>query len=734
MSTSPPLSYTIPRVAPTLTLSSYVPVMPVNTGIPVEWAMMTIAELGDILTDFTPDFTLGITLGIAGSGTNAAGTTGPVMSAVSTGNATVTPLTFQTGIVGSSGATAQSLGNALVLTTITAKLGQNASGADAAAGNFTISGPVSTGSATPGTLIFQTTSAGGSSSTAQTLATVLTLGAAAASVTGALSFTTLLASTTALATPSALAATAFNAFASTVSGATLMGFGTTNDVSLKNRAGTTVIGVGPNTTAVTLAGATTIAAGGLSMTAVSGNGIAIGAAVTADTLLYLSATAVFNSTVTLYGIYANPTFPATATTAGYVGYFKASTAASAFTQTNTYGVYVANASKGAASAITNQYGLYIEAISGGATLNIGAYIAGGGVQSVGTGFIVGTSAPGTSVAYNAESTTTLSGSTSQYGFKTNVTLGSGATSAGYGYYAQVNTAASSFTMTNAYGLYVDTLSKGASSAVTNNYGLYVNTASGGATLNYGIYVAGGTPALYIAAGGVQNNASDGRGYAYGAAPLTSSAFYSTGDAAGTSRYGLNVTNAWGSTTTVAGYGAYLGITTTAAGFTMTNMYGAYIDAVAKGAGSTITNRYGLYVVAPTDGATINHAIYSTGSIVSAGATQGIGYATGAGGAQTQGAGSGKGTTVVSNTVTTLITMNNAALNLLTIVSFTFTNSAIAATDHVIVEHQSAGTMGCYDCWCTPAGGSGTIYVKNISAGSLSEAIVIRATIIKAVSA
>lgn len=70
-----------------------------------------------------------------------------------------------------------------------------------------------------------------------------------------LSFTTLASSTTALATPSALAATALNAFASTVSGATLMGFGTTHDVTLKNRAGTSVLGVTANTSDVTAAGA-----------------------------------------------------------------------------------------------------------------------------------------------------------------------------------------------------------------------------------------------------------------------------------------------------------------------------------------------------------------------------------------------------------------------------------------------------------------------------------------------
>ena len=71
----------------------------------------------------------------------------------------------------------------------------------------------------------------------------------------ALTYTTNLKSTTALATPSALSATQATKFASTVSGAAIMGFGTTNDVSLMNRAGTVVLGVGPNTTAVNMTGA-----------------------------------------------------------------------------------------------------------------------------------------------------------------------------------------------------------------------------------------------------------------------------------------------------------------------------------------------------------------------------------------------------------------------------------------------------------------------------------------------
>ncbi len=73
-----------------------------------------------------------------------------------------------------------------------------------------------------------------------------------------LTYTTSVKSTTALATPGALSATQATAFASTVSGASIMGFGTTNDVTLMNRAGTVVLGIGPNTTTVNMTGLLTV--------------------------------------------------------------------------------------------------------------------------------------------------------------------------------------------------------------------------------------------------------------------------------------------------------------------------------------------------------------------------------------------------------------------------------------------------------------------------------------------
>lgn len=129
------------------------------------------------------------------------------------------------------------------------------------------------------------------------------------------------------------------------------------------------------------------------------------------------------------------------------------------------------------------------------------------------------------------------------------------------------------------------------------------------------------------------------------------------------------------------------------------------------------------------------AITGSGAVKSSSATAGVGYATGAGGTIAQGSGSGKATGVTLDKVSGTITMDNAALNAGVEVSFTLTNSAIAATDVVHVIHSSAGTGGAYFAQCTAvAGGSCQITVSNVSAGNLSEAIVLTFIVLKAVAA
>ena len=113
-------------------------------------------------------------------------------------------------------------------------------------------------------------------------------------------------------------------------------------------------------------------------------------------------------------------------------------------------------------------------------------------------------------------------------------------------------------------------------------------------------------------------------------------------------------------------------------------------------------------------------------------TDKAGYITGEGGAVTQA--TSKSTAVTLSKKCGTITMNNAALAADSIVSFTLTNTTIAATDVVVLNHASGGTAGKYVLNAQAAAGSASINVTNISAGALSEAIVIRFAVIKAVAA
>jgi hypothetical protein len=110
---------------------------------------------------------------------------------------------------------------------------------------------------------------------------------------------------------------------------------------------------------------------------------------------------------------------------------------------------------------------------------------------------------------------------------------------------------------------------------------------------------------------------------------------------------------------------------------------------------------------------------------------GMGYGAGMGGTVTQA--TSKSTGVTLDKLCGQITMNGAALAAATIVSFVLTDSRIAATDVLVLNHVSGGTPGSYTLNARAAAGSATINVRNNTAGSLSEAIVIGFAVVKAVT-
>lgn len=132
----------------------------------------------------------------------------------------------------------------------------------------------------------------------------------------------------------------------------------------------------------------------------------------------------------------------------------------------------------------------------------------------------------------------------------------------------------------------------------------------------------------------------------------------------------------------------------------------------------------------TSGGTLTGPLVATGLTSN---TNGVGYATGAGGAVTQI--TSKATGVTLSKPSGAITMNAAALAAATTVSFVLTNTFIALTDVVVVSVRSGGTVGAYTVNITAtAAGSCTISLRNETVGSLSEAVVLNFAVIKAVAA
>lgn len=132
--------------------------------------------------------------------------------------------------------------------------------------------------------------------------------------------------------------------------------------------------------------------------------------------------------------------------------------------------------------------------------------------------------------------------------------------------------------------------------------------------------------------------------------------------------------------------------------------------------------------------TVANAFTGAGAI-SVNGTGTIGYGTGSGGSVTQL--TSKTTGVTLNKVCGSIATHNAALAAGAVASFQVTNSFLASTDIVVVTLTGGGATGmqAYNLWCQ-AGQTGafTVFLRNISAGSLSESISFNFAVIKSVVA
>jgi hypothetical protein len=107
----------------------------------------------------------------------------------------------------------------------------------------------------------------------------------------------------------------------------------------------------------------------------------------------------------------------------------------------------------------------------------------------------------------------------------------------------------------------------------------------------------------------------------------------------------------------------------------------------------------------------------------------LGYTANAQGTVTQA--TSKSTAVTLNKSAGVITMNNASLATATNATFTLNNNLISANDTVILTIAGGqATPGSYNVFANSlAAGSVSITLRNISGGSLSEAIVINFALI-----
>lgn len=110
----------------------------------------------------------------------------------------------------------------------------------------------------------------------------------------------------------------------------------------------------------------------------------------------------------------------------------------------------------------------------------------------------------------------------------------------------------------------------------------------------------------------------------------------------------------------------------------------------------------------------------------------LGYTATAQGTVTQA--TDKTTAVTLNKSAGRITLNAAALGATTSVSFTLNNSFISTNDVLIVTLSGGiATAATYNCWVnTMSAGSASITLRNVSAGSLSEAVIINFALIHCV--
>jgi hypothetical protein len=195
----------------------------------------------------------------------------------------------------------------------------------------------------------------------------------------------------------------------------------------------------------------------------------------------------------------------------------------------------------------------------------------------------------------------------------------------------------------------------------------------------------------------------------------------TGSGYGTSQYALAAGNIG---TLGIDFVAMETYTNSAAGSAL-KFYTSPVGAVTKTLSANITANVSTF---PANVAAANVVVTGTGGVfLTDGGT--LGYGAGAGGTQTQGG--NKSTGVTLSKPSGEITMASTNLAADTTVSFTLTNTTIANRDVMVLNIVGGvATAAAYNLDAVCNSGSAVISVRNITGGTLGEAIVLRYVVIK----
>jgi hypothetical protein len=210
--------------------------------------------------------------------------------------------------------------------------------------------------------------------------------------------------------------------------------------------------------------------------------------------------------------------------------------------------------------------------------------------------------------YNLRVSKSITGATTSYGVSVDGTIQSDVTAQGRGYYTNLSTAASAFTLFALTHFHAEQATIGAGSTVTTQTGFLANSTLIGATTNYGFrgLIASGTNRWNLFMDGTANNHLAGA-LGIGTTSLTNTNLrVSKNITGGSISLGIFQNGVVQSDVTSIAYSYYSSMSTSAASFSVSNLLHFSATQGTLGAGSSASVQTGFYVDNTLIGATNNY--------------------------------------------------------------------------------------------------------------------------------